>query len=444
MRYSKNQVGPMYIEKNKTAVKEMILKESQKISEGTSLKDTDLIQLSSETSYVRYEFGVITEKIGPDFIEEDDILSFVLELDKNEQVIIEDNLTYFEVINDDIHQINYIYEFRFGDYLIVSTKIQSLQNIELVLNEINTTQSVLVFVTILVLSAVISYTISVPIRKITRYTTHVARLNFDEKLELKRNDEFSVLAQSLNEMTFNLKESYKKLNDSNKKLFEDVEFKKEQEEKKKQLIYTINHELKTPLAVMKGMIEGMIDEVGRYKDKQHYLKEVYKEIEKVETITSNLTYSLKLEDKVKNDEYTSMESLKDTFSLLDEYANLKGKKIKKKMLVKDVLFNSELLHIVVSNVVKNAINYSTKDTITINTYLEDDLYVFEVKNKGHIDEKHLSRIYDSFYRVENSSVEGNGLGLHIVKEICKLYSYDCEIFNHQNDVVFSIKMLLKK
>jgi two-component system sensor histidine kinase VanS len=218
MRYSKNQVGPMYIEKNKTAVKEMILKESQKISEGTSLKDTDLIQLSSETSYVRYEFGVITEKIGPDFIEEDDILSFVLELDKNEQVIIEDNLTYFEVINDDIHQINYIYEFRFGDYLIVSTKIQSLQNIELVLNEINTTQSVLVFVTILVLSAVISYTISVPIRKITRYTTHVARLNFDEKLELKRNDEFSVLAQSLNEMTFNLKESYKKLNDSNKKL----------------------------------------------------------------------------------------------------------------------------------------------------------------------------------------------------------------------------------
>ena len=108
--YSKKQVGPLYIEKNKTNVKELILKESNKLLEGTPLEDKELINLSSETSYVRYEFGVITEKIGPDFIQDEDILDFVLELDRNEQVIVEDNLTYYEILVDDIHQINYIYE----------------------------------------------------------------------------------------------------------------------------------------------------------------------------------------------------------------------------------------------------------------------------------------------------------------------------------------------
>ena len=214
--------------------------------------------------------------------------------------------------------------------------------------------------------------------------------------------------------------------------------------KKKQLIYAINHELKTTLAVIKGMIEGMIDEIGRYQDKPHYLKEVYKEIEKIETITSNLTYTLKLEDKVKNDEYTSIESLKDTFTLLDEYANIKGKRIEKNLLDNDVLFNCELLQIVVSNIVKNDINYSDEVVVKVTSYIEEKFYVIEVRNKGHIEEIHLSKIFDSFYRGDNSSVEGNGLGLHIVKEICKLYSYDCEIFNEHKDVVFTIKMFAKK
>ena len=53
---------------------------------------------------------------------------------------------------------------------------------------------------------------------------------------------------------------------------------------------------------MKGMIEGMIDGVGRYKDKDTYLLELLKEIDLIENLTKDLTYSLRLEDKIKPDE----------------------------------------------------------------------------------------------------------------------------------------------
>ena len=253
MFITNRRFGPMYIEENINAVKESILDEAQTIQNGTLLEDTRLQNLSSETSFVRYQAGVITEEIGPNFLDEADILDFVIEVYDNPDVLKEDNLTYYEVKNEDIYQINYIYEFEFGDYLIISTKIQSLQNVELVLNNINTSQSIAMFITILILSLLISTSISRPLKKINRYAKDISNLEFESELDIKRNDEFRDLVSSLNEMTFNLKQSYTKLHDVNSELNSDIEFEKIQEEKKKQLIYTINHELKTPLSVMKGM-----------------------------------------------------------------------------------------------------------------------------------------------------------------------------------------------
>jgi len=436
----------MYIEENIKNVKSSILSSVASIESGSALENTDLQELSSETSFVRFNNNLIAEEIGPDFLDDSEVLDFVISIYDSPDSIKDGNLTYFVELVEDIYYINYIYQFELGDYLIISTRIQSLQNVDRVLNNINITQSIFMMIAITLLSIIISINISRPIKKISLYAKDISQLKFTGKLSIKRRDEFRDLVSSLNEMTFNLKKTYAELNEANQKLTNDIDFEKEQEEKKKHLIMTINHEIKTPLAVMKGMIEGMIDGVGRYKDKEKYLRELLTQIQTIENITQDLTYSLKLEDKMKTGDWSYTSVIDANFGSLEELAKQNMIKISKKIVDTEVLMNGELLLILSTNLIKNAILYSADRHVAIEGTLVGDEFVYTVRNKGEIPEKALDKLFDSFYRVNpnESKKSGSGLGLFIVKQICELYGYPYKIFNDNGEVVAKVQIKIKK
>ena len=436
---------PMYIDENIKDVKSSILSSVSSLQGGTDLEDTSLNGLSSETSFIRFQNNLIAQELGPHFLDDTDVLDFIIAIYDSEDSIQDGSLTYFVDLQDDIYHINYIYQFDLGDYLIISTRIQSLQNVDRVLNNINLTQSIFMMIAITLLSILISLNISRPIKKINLYAKDISNLKFSNKLTLKRRDEFRDLVSSLNEMTFNLKKTYADLNEANHRLNQDIDFEKEQEEKKKHLIMTINHELKTPLAVMRGMIEGMIDGVGRYKDKEKYLKELLNQIESIENITKDLTYSLKLEDKMIHGESCNTSTINDQFNSLDELAKINKVKIAKKIISVEVLLNEELLLILSTNMIKNAILYTTDQLVTIDTELVSDEFIFIVRNKGKIPESALDKIFDSFYRSDSANMnkKGSGLGLFIVKQICEMYGYPYKIFNDNGYVVAKIQIKIK-
>jgi len=446
MYISYQRFSPMYIEENIKNVKSSILSSVASIESGSALENTDLQDLSSETSFVRFNNNVIAEEIGPDFLDDSEVLDFVISIYDSPDSIKDGNLTYFVELVEDIYYINYIYQFELGDYLIISTRIQSLQNVDRVLNIININQSIFMMIAITLLSIIISINISRPIKKISLYAKDISQLKFTGKLSIKRRDEFRDLVSSLNEMTFNLKKTYAELNEANQKLTNDIDFEKEQEEKKKHLIMTINHEIKTPLAVMKGMIEGMIDGVGRYKDKEKYLKELLNQIQTIENITQDLTYSLKLEDKMKTGDWSDTSVIDAQFGSLEELAKQNMIKISKKIVYTEVLMNGELLLILSTNLIKNAILYSTDKHVGIEGTLVGDEFVYTVRNKGEIPEKALDKLFDSFYRVNpnESKKSGSGLGLFIVKQICELYGYPYKIFNDNGEVVAKVQIKIKK
>ena len=227
---SYRQFSPMYIDENIDAVKDSIINSIPEIDNGTLLEDTDLYDLSrSETSFIRFQNGAITEELGPEKLNDSEILDFVIGIYDSPDSIQEDNLIYYVEVVDDVYHINYIYEFSFGDYLIISTKIQSLQNVDTVLMNINLTQSLFLFAAIVIVSLAISRSISKPIKKINAYAKDISNLNFQTDLKIKRRDEFRELTTSLNEMTFNLKKSYAELNEANVKLSENIDFDKLQE-----------------------------------------------------------------------------------------------------------------------------------------------------------------------------------------------------------------------
>ncbi len=446
MFFSYRRFSPLYIEENINSVKSSILDSVQLLQNGSSLSDTSLVDLSSETSFIRFNNTGLEEAIGPSYLSENDVVDFVIAIYDNPETVKDGALTYNVNLIDDIYHINYIYQFELGDYLIIYTKIQSLQNVDRVLNQINLTQSIVVFLAIVLLSVVISLNISRPIKQISLYAKDISALKFTKKLTLKRRDEFKDLISSLNEMTFNLKKSYSELNEANRKLSSDIDFEKEQEEKKKHLIMTINHEIKTPLAVMKGMIEGMIDGVGRYKDRDKYLKELLNQITVIEQITQDFTYSLKLEDKMKKGNQCQTSIILQAFGPLEELAKLHLIKIDKEIDDQMILMNDELFIILTTNLVKNAILYSQDKFVTIKGYVEEGNFIFTVKNKGEIPESELTKIFESFYRASATDPKksGSGLGLFIVKQIADLYGYTYKIFNDNGYVIAKVMIPIKK
>lgn len=439
--FSYQRFSPMYIDENIEAVKSSILTIAPDIEEGTLLSQTELMDLSSETSFIHYNENGLVEAIGPIFLSENDVIDFVIEIYDNDASIIDGKLTYYVELIEDIYHINYIYQFDLNDYLIISTRIQSLTNVDRVLTQINLTQSIFLFAAILLLSIFISYNISKPIKKINLYAKDISNLNFTKSLSLKRRDEFKDLVSSLNEMTFNLKESYRALNEANQKLSTDIDFEKAQEEKKKHLIMTINHELKTPLAVMKGMIEGMIDGVGRYKDKETYLKALLDQIESIEHMTKDLTYALRLEDKMKKDEPSDSNIILACIKDLETLTQQSGVQLHHKIAPSKLIMSDELLKILSTNVIKNAILYTEDRKVFIYGTVEDQTYTLIVRNKGYIPDASLDFIFESFYRIDKDAPQkGSGLGLFIVKQICDLYHYSYKVFNDDGDVVVKIQI----
>ena len=196
---------------------------------------------------------------------------------------------------------------------------------------------------------------------------------------------------------------------------------------------------------MKGMIEGMVDGVGRYKDKDTYLLELLKQIDQIEDLTKDLTYSLKLEDKIKPNDFTStvktIEDLGDVYELAKQH----DVKISQRFKATLIKMNDELFLILIKNLLKNAVLYTTDKQVNLLGEIIQNDFVLTIRNKGFINDEDLSLIFDPFFRSNNhfESVKGTGLGLSIVKQICELYGYNYKIFNDSGYVVSKIIIPIK-
>ncbi|MBI9009082.1 MAG: HAMP domain-containing protein [Tenericutes bacterium] len=435
--YLYNNFSNRYVEENISAVKNAIINSAADLENDVSLVDSMLEEASSETQYIRFQNNAVTEMVGPTILTESEILFFVIDIYDNDDLITEGKLSYTITIDEDIYNISYIYRFGGSDYLLVLTKIQSLNNIDVVLKEITINQGIFLIVTIIILSLIISRSFTKPIKKINKYAKSLARLDFDQKLRITRKDELQELTSSLNEMAFNLQKTYSELNQANAKLKGDIEFEQLQEKKKKELIMTINHELKTPVSVIKGMVEGMIDGVGRFSNKDVYLKQVLKQLEKLSDMTKDLTYSLKLEDIAKANDSANLISLENSLDSVKELAKISKVNLSLDIKKYKVQINEELLAILVTNILKNAISYTEDFKVYLKTYKQADTVFIEVKNKGEIKESDLEKIFEPYYRV-NLNKEGTGLGLFIVKQIAEIYQAEYKIFNDNGYVISKI------
>ncbi|QDX95890.1 sensor histidine kinase [Brevibacillus laterosporus] len=291
---------------------------------------------------------------------------------------------------------------------------------------------------------------SKPLITINHVAQKMANLDFTAKINLDSADEIGQLSRSLNEMSANLQRTMQELQTANEALKSDMEKKQEAEAKRRELFATISHELKSPITAVKGQLEGMLHNIGVYKEREKYLNRSYQIMETMESLVRQILQISKLEQLGFTSKYERVNIstlVCTTINNLGFFATEKNIQVINE--VQEELFintDKQLLEKVIGNVIHNAIVYSNHSE-QVHIHLIDNgngTLKFEVLNTGaYIQEEHIKQIFEPFYRVEksrNRNTGGSGLGLYIVKTVCEALSIDYSMRNTNEGVLFSAQM----
>ena len=133
----------------------------------------------------------------------------------------------------------------------------------------------LILLTVLMVAFVVSWLysrmITKPVLEISRISEKMSDLQLDWTVDEQRTDELGTLGKSLNRLSRNLSTALSDLQNANRKLEADIEHEKELEQARTNFFSAVSHELKTPVTIIKGQLEGMLLGIGAYKDHEKYL-----------------------------------------------------------------------------------------------------------------------------------------------------------------------------
>lgn len=301
---------------------------------------------------------------------------------------------------------------------------------------------VLILIISILVAAFYSRLVAKPIVKISDISKRMTSLDMTWSCDVDRSDEIGVLAVNLNTMSEKLSTTLDRLKSANQKLQEDIVREKKQEKIKVDFFRAVSHELKTPITILKGELEGMIYGVGEYKDKDTYLRHSMKTVIEIENLVKEILSASRMaaDDLPLSASLVNLSSLIQTVCLkLQGIAEDKNINLVIDTKPLDYLGDEALLQKAFSSIIGNAITHSPNgETVTVT--LSDRL--LQVENMGiHIKPEDMEHIYQPFYRVDksrNSSSGGNGLGLYIVKTVLDRHGLNYTLENTTLGVRFSV------
>ena len=209
---------------------------------------------------------------------------------------------------------------------------------------------------------------------------------------------------------------------------------KDQENYRREFLGNISHELKTPLFTIQGYILTLVE--GAIRDKKvrdKYLKRAAKGVERLIAIVKDLDLITQFESGIKTVDKSDF----DVFDLIDNVFELMEFESEKNTISlnydKDysepIFVNADQERIlqVLTNLVVNSLKYGIKNGFTkvsVEEYNNDKILVKVSDNGEGIDEQHLPRLFERFYRIDKNRSRkkgGSGLGLSIVKHIIEAH-----------------------
>lgn len=234
----------------------------------------------------------------------------------------------------------------------------------------------------------------------------------------------------------------------------DITYEEEKKQLKKQLTQNIAHELKTPVSSIQGYLETMVLRPNLADEKRiEFLNKCYAQSNRLAQLLRDLSILNRIEDldEVYDKEPIDIQIL--ITSIIDDIdLDLKNKNIRVHDEINssiEVFGNYSLVYSVFRNLLDNSINYAGEDIdIYISCFKEtEEAVYFSYRDTGvGIAEKHLNKIFDRFYRVDEGRARkngGTGLGLAIVKNAVRIHGGNIVVKSDEGKGVEFIFMISK-
>ena len=237
------------------------------------------------------------------------------------------------------------------------------------------------------------------------------------------------------------------LREANARLQRDIKEKTEAEKRSREFIANVSHELKTPIALIRGYAEGLRDGINEDEESREFYSEVIiDESEKMNHLVRQLLNLAQIE--------SGKEPLaKDRFDLV---GLIRGVMASSSLMIEKggasveisgeeslpVVADEFKIEEVVTNLLNNALHHlDGEKRIRFRCVKDRDIARVSIYNSGtQIPEEELGRIWEKFYKVDKSHAReygGSGLGLSIVRAIVEAHGGTCEARNLPDGVEFS-------
>ena len=313
--------------------------------------------------------------------------------------------------------------------------------------------------TILIAAVIVSFVsrkFAEPISELNDIAKKMSNLDFSHKYKTTdADDEINNLGKSINIMSDKLEKTIKQLRNTNIELEKDIEEKSKIDEMRKSFISDVSHELKTPIALIQGYSEGLLENVNTDDESRKFYAEVIlDETNKMDKLVKQLLELMKLEygKREFNDEKFNIVELekevvrKSKVMLEEEKVDIKIKSSDEIIVLADNFYIEQVITNYITNAIKHVEETNRVKEIVVENVVDIEKSKVRVKvfNTGkNIEEEDITRIWNRFYKIDesrNRAKGGTGIGLSFVKAIMSNYGNSYGVINKDNGVEFYFEL----
>ena len=287
----------------------------------------------------------------------------------------------------------------------------------------------------LIFSYIYSRFVTRPIRQMAAVTTTMQRLEKGARYPVNSRDEIGVLGQNINELYQNLWQTIRSLEHENKRITQ-------LEKEKIAFLRAASHELKTPLAALRIMLENMQLNIGEYKNRDQYLAESVAQVDRLAAMVNDVLRSgsvaeqaLRQEKRLRIDKLIT--KVVDDYTLL---AKTRGMTFMVNTEPTTIRINRDMMRHVISNLVSNAVRHGDAGSVIKLTCNQRELAIENACKP--LTTQQLQHVFDPFYRTSGSATQhanSSGIGLYTVKMLLDAKGLDYEFTPYGRGVRFVVR-----